>query len=279
MLHALTTYFNPAGYTRPRENYARFRDSLRGCTLHTIELSFTGQFEIPDAVHVQGGPENLMWQKERLLNRLVESLPREVEHVAWIDCDLLFCNPDWAEQALQALDELPVVQLFEFVHFLGPHGRIVRSNGSHALVVASRQTAISSPGGAWAARREIFPLIDIGVCGGADKLLAEAWRGRWNATAHKMNTAWAMAYITAGRRQHELVQGQIGHIRGDILHCWHGTRENRRYTERWAYLTDHKFDPETDIAIDAQGLWRWSSDKPQMHAAVARYFEERREDG
>lgn len=279
MIHAVTCFFNPCGYTRIRDNYARFRDALRGCRLHTIELSFTGEFTIPDAMHVSGGPKNVMWQKERLLNLLVERLPDDVTHVAWIDADLLFCNPDWAQLAFERLQEFPVVQLFQSVHYLNPHGRIVRSRPSLAVALAERRTMLSAPGGAWAARRDVFPLLDTHILGGGDKLLAEAWRGNWAATSKQMNVAWAKAFIEDGFRQHQLVQGRIGLIPGDVLHCWHGEYSKRKYTQRWRYLTDHRFDPRNDIAIDGAGLWRWSSDKPEMHRLVAGYFEERQDDG
>jgi hypothetical protein len=73
----LTTYFNPCGYHNLRRNYWEFRKRL-GVALHTIELSFDGTFEIPDALQVSGGRDNLLWQKERLLNLLADTLPDDV---------------------------------------------------------------------------------------------------------------------------------------------------------------------------------------------------------
>jgi hypothetical protein len=39
-----------------------------------------------------------------------------------------------------------------------------------------------------------------------------------------------------------------------------------------------RFDPFTDIALDASGCWRWRSAKPDFHATVRRDFESRHED-
>ena len=39
------------------------------------------------------------------------------------------------------------------------------------------------------------------------------------------------------------------------------------------------FDPQADIALAESGCWRWSSDKPELHRAVAEFFVKRREDG
>lgn len=66
----VTAFFNPCGYANLRRNYSEFRRHL-GVPLRTIELSFNGTFEISDALHVNGGPANLLWQKERLLNLVV----------------------------------------------------------------------------------------------------------------------------------------------------------------------------------------------------------------
>jgi hypothetical protein len=40
-----------------------------------------------------------------------------------------------------------------------------------------------------------------------------------------------------------------------------------------------QFDPFEDIAIDCQGVWRWNSDKREMHDYVRDYFASRMEDG
>jgi len=73
------------------------------------------------------------------------------------------------------------------------------------------------------------------------------------------------------------VQGRVGAIPGRAFHLWHGELKDRRYEARLGLLDG--FDPYTDIAPDPGGCWRWSSDKPGLHAAVRRYFETRNEDG
>ena len=55
--------------------------------------------------------------------------------------------------------------------------------------------------------------------------------------------------------------------------------ETAAYGERGRLLQKFHFDPHTDIAIDSNGAWRWNSDKPALHEAVRRYFEQRKEDG
>jgi hypothetical protein len=85
--------------------------------LLTVELAFgDNPFELRagDAekiVKIRGG--DVMWQKERLLNIAVEHLPPECEYVAWLDCDLIFDDADWAEKTQAALQKYVVVQPFQ----------------------------------------------------------------------------------------------------------------------------------------------------------------------
>lgn len=111
---AITSYYNPAHYKRRLMNYGAFREKL-GIPLVTVELSFDGRFELTknDAdvvVQISGGA--VLWQKERLLNLALKSVPSDVNNIAWIDCDVMFERPDWMEEANQQLREFNVVQLF-----------------------------------------------------------------------------------------------------------------------------------------------------------------------
>jgi hypothetical protein len=98
-LWAVTSYFNPVGYRRRRENYRTFRERL-AAPLATVELSFNGRFELEpqDAeILIQIRGRDVMWQKERLLNVAVKALPACCTQVAILDCDVVFLRPDWME--------------------------------------------------------------------------------------------------------------------------------------------------------------------------------------
>ena len=76
-LWAITCYFNPIAYKRRLENYHTFRQHL-AVPLVTTELSFDGNFQLQhdDAdilVQLHGG--DVLWQKERLLNVALKSVP------------------------------------------------------------------------------------------------------------------------------------------------------------------------------------------------------------
>jgi hypothetical protein len=111
---AITSYYNPIRYKRRLSNYKIFRANL-AVPLVTVELSFDGHFELTrnDAdilIQISGGAA--LWQKERLLNVAIKSVPQNVSHIAWLDCDAVFEKPDWADDAEQKLCKVNIVQLF-----------------------------------------------------------------------------------------------------------------------------------------------------------------------
>lgn len=286
MLHAITCYFNPVGYDRLRNNLHRFVESLRGCPLTVIELSYDDSFELSDSIKIRGDEKkHNLWQKERLLNIAAESLPAEFDKIAWIDADIHFCNTDWAEHADKALDIYSVVHLFGTAHFLDQKHRIVRSQPS--IVGDHKPGDAAFPGLAWAARREVFPLLDMHILGGGDNLMWHAFRGAHHLPAERgawwrdrMSPRWLRAYLIEGEMLRRRSRQSVGRLHGDVFHYWHGSFRNRAYVDRWDMLKAHDFDPEIDIGVDpGTGLLQWTSDKPELHAAVARYFHDRREDG
>jgi hypothetical protein len=61
--------------------------------LVTAKPSFDGSFELTrdDAdilIQISGGA--VLWQKERLLNLAIKSVPLYVKSIAWLDCDVIF---------------------------------------------------------------------------------------------------------------------------------------------------------------------------------------------
>ena len=94
-----------------------------------------------------------------------------------------------------------------------------------------------------------------------------------------MSDHWAEHYRDWAHRHFDRVQGRIGSVDGTLFHFWHGDLQQRRYAGRHQDLAKYAFDPVRDIGPHANGCWAWSSERPQMHEFVRRYFVERREDG
>ena len=121
-LWAITSYFNPCGYRSRYVNYQTFRQNLN-VPLLTVELAYgdTCELNAGDATKlIQLRSDQVMWQKERLLNLALEALPPECQKVAWLDCDILFERNDWADLTARTLDDFALVQPFRKVHYLNP---------------------------------------------------------------------------------------------------------------------------------------------------------------
>ena len=296
-LAVITTHYNPCGFRRPRESYDRFAAGIAkaGVPLWTAELAFDEDpFRLPagdTTLQLRGSRQrHLLWQKERLLNLLIQRLPADVDAIAWIDADVLFLNAHWAEEAREILSTRCVAQLFADAFDVHPDGRLERLKHSAGWAIASGQPAAmdfsqSHPGFAWAARADLLRsrgLYDAMVTGSGDSMMIAGFAARQLSQHWRLNAAWQAHHGQWAAAVAVQSTGSIGYVRGGLLHLWHGSRVNRRYNERLELLVRHDFNPAEDLQLDANGLWAWSDgalrDKREMVALVGAYFAERRED-
>ncbi|HSI05611.1 MAG: hypothetical protein ACAI38_10195 [Myxococcota bacterium] len=300
-LALVTSFFNPAGFASKWRNYERFLVPIRagGLPLYTIECAFADRpFELPAGEeHVQVRSRSIMFQKERLLNLVIERLPARFTKVAWVDADILFADPRWAVRTSRALDIHAVVQPFETAYRLPPEQERYSGEGvicrSFAACYVDDRAAHAKgdfwkhgdTGFAWAARRDLLAkhgLYDAMILGSADHVMAHAALGDWTSQCIRVtagvNNPYAADIRAWGRRFHEDVKGALGFVPGDLLHLWHGSAANRRYVERTKQLVALGYDPKTDLRVGDSGAWEWASDKPELHAWVVDYFSQRRED-
>jgi hypothetical protein len=274
----------------------------------TVELAGPGPFELraDDAdVLVQIRGTDVMWQKERLLNVALGHVPDACRKIGWLDCDVVFDGEDWTDRASRALDEVALLHLFS-ERFDLPRGAALDEFRAGSPRPTSRSVVeklaageadaedLSSAGApvergstaglAWASRRELLErhgLYDACILGTGDRTILSAALGRFDcgSRATFMNERRTAHYLAWARPYFADVGGRVGYLSGRLFHLWHGELVDRRYDERHRAFARFDFDPLTDIALDPGGSWRWSSDKPAMHAFVRRYFESRREDG
>jgi len=307
MLWGVTCYFNPSGYKSRLTTYRTFKRHLR-IPLIAVELSFNGRFELQtddaDIVfHLTG--HDVLWQKERLLNIALRALPRECHTVAWLDADVIFESDDWPERAGAALERFSIAQLFSErcelrqgaargasgwspVEIVAPSAGYTIATGKmkHDDLRVSGAWVTGGPttGLAWAARRSLLDrhgLYDAHILGAGDRAVVCAAIGRFDywVDAVAANRSQEQHYRAWGEPFYADVAGAIGFVDGRIFHLWHGDIKDRHYAKRHREFRTFEFDPFSDIAIDANGCWRWNSVKPEMHQYVSDYFTTRKEDG
>lgn len=307
---AITSFYNPIQYKRRLVNYKIFRKNL-ALPLVTVELSFDGKFELREGdadvlVQISGG--DIVWQKERLLNLALKSVPRTATSIAWLDCDIVFERPDWIEAASAKLKQYKVVQLFSEVldleqdefdaattphHNAAPTGRsvvsLVAENNLGPADIAGLIQQVANArskcvGFALAARREVVEshgFYDAMIIGGGVRALMAALYGQQETLAktYQLNKDRREHYMNWALPYHDAVAESVGYVPGRIFHLWHGEGKNRKYHERHLKFATFEFCPDADLKIGASGAWQWRSSRPDLKEFFSNYFMSRAEDG
>jgi hypothetical protein len=305
-LWGIAAYFNPAGYANKLPHLKLFSERVRaqGLKLLIIEAAFDDQpFAVDESCAdrvVQARATAVLWQKERLLNIALQHLPHDCDKVAWLDGDILLADDHWVAKTAELLDQFVVVQPFERACWLPPKihqvsaGRLADTFQlvRHSLAYTQAQPVdrflpSGHTGFAWAARRQLLQthgFYDRLILGGGDLAMSWGMYGagfRWpipNWLTEICNKAQVNHLQDWQQAFHADVAGSVFYIPGDLLHLWHGTNEDRKYLVRTEIVRKANFDPLTDISLDQNQCWQWSSEKLELHRAVREYFRSRKED-
>ncbi len=301
-LWVITAYYNPVGYRTRRKNYEAFAGELArsGIPLLTVECAFDDQpFDLPVSMEVvRVRSRSILWQKERLLNLAISWLPRVCESVAWLDCDLLFTNPDWAVETVALLQAVPLVQVFRTCNRLTKEGTVRAGSAdicqSFGSVVGRDPSVLHGgtferhghTGYGWAARRSLLDrhgLYEYAVAGSADHFMAHAATGDLDSPCIERmqlrNPLLRQHYREWAAPFHESVRGAVAATSGEILHLWHGEAEDRKYSLRHVELADLGYNPYTDLIAPPGKPFELKEGKPTLAEWFRNYFPLRQEDG
>ena len=300
LLHVIIVISNPAHFAG---RYRLFRDMVErlkrteGIHVVAVEHAFGHRrFEVTDADnmdHVQVRGSSELWLKENMINLGVQRLHLthpDWQYVAWIDSDIAFENPNWPADTIHALQHHPVVQMFETSKDLGKDGHVIRTRTSFGAqyqrsqpIDRSKYQGFSHTGYAWAITREAFDalggLIDYDIIGSADWHMAYGMVGRIHEVIPpQLQGPYRRWLVQFQERCDWVIKRNLGYVPGCVVHHWHGSISKRKYETRWKILDDAKFNPETDIIKDSQGLYTFAGNKPQFQADMRAYFIGRDED-
>lgn len=305
-LWLITCYFNPSKYQTKLINYKKFEHVISESKLNllTIECAFNNDaFElVPTPNVLQIRTQNIMWQKERLLNIAINHLPPIARKVAWVDCDILFSNPNWAVETSSLLDIYPVVQPYQTVVRLPKDQMCYQGYGTiwngFGYMLQKNPKILSTgnfhlhghTGMIWAARVELLKthgLYDACISGSGDHLMAHAMHGNFNCLCIerivgpiKIKNKFFRHFLKWAYPFYLDVLGKVGFVSGEVLHLWHGEIENRKYTQRHQELRELGFDPFNDLQHSNNGTWVWGSHSNYLFQEWAEnYFCQRQEDG
>ena len=295
-LHVIAAVFNPDRFRTRYMHYRTFEDHMRasGVVLHTVELAFGDRaFEVTDAqnpLHIQLRTRHEMWYKENLQNIVVRRLPADCNYFALIDADFHMTRPDWAYEALHLMQRYPVVQLFSSYSTLRTDFRhenampsFMRSWLDGKRPVPDGNGWLGATGGAWAFTRKAYDtlggLLDTEIVGSADWHMAFALVGVEDPYVRKnMVSPGYCAALRQWATRAKRLNARIGCLSNHAIHYYHGPVCQRGYDTRWRIMTKYNFDPFTDLVRDAQGLWQFAGNKPEMENEIIAYMEGRCDD-
>jgi hypothetical protein len=236
--------------------------------------------------HLQIKAETVLWHKENMINLAVKYLlPTDYRAFAWIDADIEFENATWAMDTLKVLNgHKDVVQLFSHCVDLSDENtnlNIFNSFG-YSFCKQKKYTVRGidywHPGYAWAMTRKAYEriggLYDKGVLGSGDNIMAVSFINQ----VHKLNNVnyhedYNQSMVDFQTKVKCL---RLGYVPGVIRHYFHGTKENRRYTERWKILMKHNYTPR-DLYYSPEGILECTFSE-EFKSDIVNYFKERKED-
>lgn len=297
-LYVVTTVFNPLRFRNRYWNYHAFENMVEksGAILYTVEVAFGERhFEVTDPNnprHLQliAKDNQELWLKENSLNLMIERLPSDWKYVAWIDADVSFARPDWAQETLHLLQHYDFLQMFSHGQDLSVnyepsvitpsyvYGKLTDEDNNWSKKIVERyyygvveigkgvkEWKHRHPGFCWAARREalnkVGGLVDWTILGSGDWVMANALFGEVDKT---LNTGYTEEYKKLCKvwedRALKHIRKNVGFLPGLVNHYYHGEKKNRNYDNRWKLLATTKFNPITDIKKDTQGLWQLQDD-------------------
>lgn len=261
----ISCFFNPLNSPYRLRAFDRFYDSIKHLN-HSITECVIGDAkpQLPETANIHRiQTSNLLWHKEAILNRIVATLPKKYKYIFWVDADVIFTNRNWLTEGVEQLKKHKIIQPFEYCVHLNQdedkpdfnvqlekqfshnvhtrHNQLWRS--FCANFVTNKKSASSENydmhghvGFAWGARREVLasvPLYDKALIGGADHIIAHA------AAGHIPHPCITKSFkddlenvLKWSKRFHLAVQGEIGYVKGDLYHIWHGDIKKRQYLKR-----------------------------------------------
>ena len=297
-LNVIVVVSNPCFYARRykllNEFVRRFEEEeSANVNLFVVEMVYGAQQFVvtsrDNPNHLQLRSEVPVWHKENMINLGVQRLlPPGYKAFAWIDADLEFDSFSWAADTLKILNgSKDVVQLFSHCVDMDSNQNTMKVFHSFGYGFSKRKTYTKNgndywhPGFAWAITRKAYEklggLYDKGILGSGDSIMALSMI---NECRRLHNPQYTRDYIASMLSFQEKAKHlRIGYTPGVIRHYYHGSKQNRQYTERWKILVQHKYAPSTFIQYDDSGIIAPThSFSAQFRHDIMTYFQERKED-
>lgn len=261
----VSCFYNPQNSQYRLLAFQKWYSSIKHLNYRIIECLIgpdaKSQLPLDDPNIIRIKSDSLLWHKESLLNKAIESLPSKFQYVFWVDADVLFTNKNWLVEGVKRMKKgANIIQPFEYcVHLkqneiepsinvnwakthLNPKEFSVWRSFC-ATFVQNKDLALGENydshghvGFAWGAKRSVLekcPLYDRALIGGADHIIAHAATGYIHHPCVVKGFKDNIDEIDKWSRDFYLeVDAQIDYVPGDLHHIWHGDIAKRQYLKR-----------------------------------------------
>ena len=296
-LNVIIVISNPCLYARRykllKQFVKRIEEEEPNVNLCVVEMTYGNQkyyvTNPNNKNHLQLNTTTPIWHKENMINLGVRYLlPKTYKAFAWIDADVEFESTTWALDTLKILNGCKdVVQLFSHcvdmdsdktnLNIFNSFGYCYNKN----KVYCGKGTDYWHSGYAWAITRKAYEkiggLYDKGILGSGDSVIALSFIGKAvRMNNPNYNTDYNNSMLEYQTNASKL---RLGCVPGVIRHHFHGSKQNRQYTERWKILMKHSYSPVNDIYYDEIGvLCAGENVSQEFKDDILNYFKERKED-
>jgi len=269
-LHVVMVISNPCQYKKRfmlATDFIQRMEQESDVILYIVELAYTKQnFHVTSSNnprHLQLYSEIApLWHKENMINLGVQKLlPDNWKAFAWIDADLEFESATWASDTLKILNgSRDVVQLFSHANDMDQNENTMTLFASFGYHYTNGKKygkpSFWHPGYAWAMTRSLYEklggLYEYSILGSGDHNMSFAMIERGIAS---LNIECTDEYKQSVVDFQNKIKGcKLGYVPGIIKHYFHGTKQNRKYFERWQILVKHKYSPTLHITKNIDGL-------------------------
>ena len=296
-LNVIIVISNPCLYAKRyillKEFVKRIEEEEDHVNLFVVELVYVDQKFIitnkNNKNHLQLKTDVPLWHKENMINLGVKYLlPKDYKAFAWIDADIEFESSTWALDTLKILNGYKdIVQLFSHCIDMDQEKNNLNVFNSFGYCFEKQKNYTTKgtdywhPGYAWAITRKAYEklngLYDKGILGSGDSIIAMSLINKCNSIT---NVNYHIDYNNSMLTYQNIASKlRLGYTPGIIRHHYHGSKANRKYTERWKILMNYKFSPYSHITYDSIGIIiPTKSFSQEFKDEIYNYFKERKED-
>jgi hypothetical protein len=274
-------YFNAAKSKRLLMNYLYAVEKLKIAGIPNFTIEMYEESPELSAATVYVKTDFTLFQKERLCQLLEKQIPKSFTKVLFMDCDLIFENPNWYNELSEKLDSSNIVQPFSKGVWLDiTYKNIVKERTPITFFQKLGKIPVEGglggyhPGFAWGFQRAWYKKVGFfqyAILGDGDSISSTVWLDYKDFNYRNFIRPALEIY-----RKSIVEKPSVCFLEGEIYHLWHGDAAKRQYSKRREIFKSVK-DVRDILRVATNGLFELKNDA--LKSKIRKYFKNRDDDG